>query len=129
MHFLPCSGLRGASTGLVQQTVQIVASHDLTLVVMRHLLEAASSVRFRPIAVILKLAKIPIGLGAVSAQPAPLAPDARPRMGQLDCNMRSIQTHSTGLAMSTAEKSIGACVLPLQSRSQPAMTGAMVMPA
>ena len=34
--FLPCPALRGATTGLVQQSVQIVASHDLTLVVGRH---------------------------------------------------------------------------------------------
>jgi hypothetical protein len=72
---------------------------------------------------------IPIALGVASAQPAPLAPNASARMGQLDCNIRSIQTHSTGLAMRNAEKSTGTCVLPLQSRSHPAMTGATVMPA
>ena len=33
MYFLRRGESRGASTGLVQQTVQIVASHDLTLVV------------------------------------------------------------------------------------------------
>ena len=33
MYLLRRGELRGASTGLVQQTVQIVASHDLTLVV------------------------------------------------------------------------------------------------
>ena len=33
MYFLRRSELRGATTGLFQQTVQIVASHDLTLVV------------------------------------------------------------------------------------------------
>jgi len=41
MYFLRRSKLRGASTGLVQQTVQIVASHDLTLVVGQHGLTVA----------------------------------------------------------------------------------------
>ena len=35
MYFLRRSELRGATTGLVQQSVQIVASHDLTLFVSR----------------------------------------------------------------------------------------------
>ena len=33
MYFLRPAELRGASTGLLEQSVQIVASHDLTLVV------------------------------------------------------------------------------------------------
>jgi len=37
MYFLRPAELRGASTGLGQQSIQIVASPDLTLVVRRRL--------------------------------------------------------------------------------------------